>query len=145
MLSIFPALLTYKLVAPLILRLALGVIFLNFGWTKLKRQKNDKAAFFDTIGLKPGIVYVWVIALIEILTGLFLIVGFLTQIAALVAAVILIIATILKKKYPSSLESSKSFLILALIVAVSLLFTGAGFYSISLGSFNLPLSFDLPL
>ena len=40
MLSIFPALLTYQLAAPLILRLTLGAIFFNFGFTKLGRQKN---------------------------------------------------------------------------------------------------------
>ena len=57
MLSIFPALLTYRLVAPLILRLTLGVIFANFGWTKLRRQKSEKVVFFETMGL-TGIAYV---------------------------------------------------------------------------------------
>ena len=134
MLSIFPFLLTYQLVAPLILRLTLGAIFVDFGWAKLGRQKTEKVAFFETIGLKPGITYVWLIALIEIATGLLLIAGFLTQIVALIAGIIMIISIVLKKKYPTSFESSSCFLIVCMVIALSLLLTGPGFFA-----------FDLPL
>ena len=134
MLSIFPFLLSYQLAAPLILRLTLGVIFVDFGWAKLKKQKIEKVAFFETIGLKPGIAYVSTIALIEIAIGLLLITGFLTQIAALVAGIILIISVLLKKKYPGSFESSSCLLIVCLVITLSLLLTGPGF-----------LAFDLPL
>lgn len=134
MLSIFPALLTYQLLAPTLLRLTLGIVFVNFGFTKIGRQKAEKIVFFETIGLNPGIAYVWVIALIEIVTGLFLVAGFLTQIAALVSVVILAIAFLLKKKHPLSLESGSGFLILCLVIALSLLLTGPGFFA-----------FDLPL
>ena len=102
MLSLFPTLLTYQLLAPTLLRLALGFVFVNFGFTKIGRQKTQKRLFFETIGFRPGIAYVWAIALIEIVAGLFLIAGFLTQIAALVSAIIVAIAILLKKKHPSS-------------------------------------------
>ena len=134
MLSIFPFLLSYKLLAPFILRLTLGAIFVDYGWAKINRQKAEKVAFFETIGLKPGLTYVWIIALIEIATGLLLAVGFLTQIAALIAAIILIISILLKKKDPASFESSSCLFIVCLIISLSLLLTGAG-----------SLAFDLPL
>lgn len=134
MLSIFPFLLSYHLVAPLILRLTLGSIFVDFGWAKLHRQKTEKIAFFENIGLKPGAAYVWVIALIEIVVGLSMIAGFLTQIAALIAAIILAIAIFLKRKHPLSFKSSLCLLIVCLVIALSLLLTGPGF-----------MAFDLPL
>ncbi len=134
MLSIFPALLTYKLIAPLILRLTLGSIFVNFGWTKLGRQKAGKIVFFEKINLKPGIFYVWLIAIVEIIAGLLLIAGLFTQIAALVSGIILLIAIFLKRKQPLSFESSLCLLIVCLVIALSLMFTGPGF-----------LAFDLPL
>jgi putative oxidoreductase len=134
MLSVFPFLLTYQLAAPLLLRLTLGLILANFGWTKLRRQKAEKAAFFETIGLRPGIIWVWIIALVEIVAGLFLIAGFLTQIAALTAAIILIAAIFLKKKHPASFESGLCLLSICLVIALSLLLTGPGFFA-----------FDLPL
>lgn len=134
MLSVFPFLLTYQLAAPLILRLTLGAIFVNFGWVKLHRQKTEKAAFFEKIGLKPGRLYLWVIAIIEIAAGLLLIIGLFTQVAALVAAVISLIAVFLKRKQPLSFESSLCLLIVCLIIALSLMLTGPGFFA-----------FDLPL
>jgi putative oxidoreductase len=134
MLTIFPSLLTLQLIAPFLLRITIGLIFTNFGKTKLGRQKKEKAAFFESIGLRPGLTFVWAIGLIEIITGLLFIVGFLTQIASVIAIIILLTALLLKKKHPESFESSCGYLILCLIVAISLMFTGPGF-----------LAFDLPL
>lgn len=84
--------------------------------------------------MKPGLVYVFVIGIVEMIAGIFLVAGFLTQIAALVVVIILLGALYLKKKYPTSFESSSGYLFLCLVIALSLLFTGPGF-----------LAFDLPL
>lgn len=134
MLSVFPFLLSYKLIAPLILRLTLGVIFVDYGWSKLHRQKKEKLEMFEKIGLKPGLTYVWIIAIIEIVVGLFLIFGFLTQVATLLASIIIAVAIFIKIKQPLSLESSLCLLIVCLVIALSLLLTGPGFFA-----------FDLPL
>ncbi|HEY9584454.1 MAG TPA: DoxX family protein [Candidatus Paceibacterota bacterium] len=134
MLSIFPFLLSYKLLAPFILRITLGLIFVNYGWAKINRQKDEKVSMFEKMGLKPGLTYVWIVAAIEIIVGLLMIVGLWTQVAALIALIILAIALILKKKQPESLESSNGLLIICLVIALSLLFTGPGSWA-----------FDMPL
>lgn len=132
MLSVFPTLLIFQFMAPTILRLTLGVIFVNFGWTKIGRQRQDKALFFEAIGMKPGLTYVWIVGLIEIIIGIFFISGFLTQIASLIAIIILIISIKLKKAHPSSFESSNGYLWLCLIIAVSLIISGPGWMAIDL-------------
>jgi len=133
MLSIFPELLTYQLLAPLMLRLVIGFIFIDFGWSKVTRQRAQKAVFFESINLKPGVLFVWIIGIIEILAGLFLLAGFMTQIGALISSIILLISLFLKKKHPDSFESSFGYLFLCLIIALSLLVSHPGFYSIDLG------------
>ncbi len=134
MLAVFPTLLTFQMVSPVILRIALGLIFIDFGWAKMRRQRSDKVAFFDSIGLRPGLYFVLAVGAVEILAGLFLLIGLFTQVASLVSSIILAISIYLKKRHPDKFESSLGFLSLALIVSLSLIFTGPGF-----------LSFDLPL
>lgn len=131
-LSIFPSLLLFQYYAPLILRVALGVIFVDFGWAKLTTQKTEKARFFDSIKLKPGNTFVWIIALTEIVSGIFLIAGFLTQIGALVVIIISLASLYLKKKYPSSFASSFGFLFLIFIISLSLILTGPGKFALDL-------------
>lgn len=134
MLNIFPDLLAFGLVAPVLLRVSLGVIFLNFGWRKLTNDREQKAALFETLGLRPGAQYARAVGIIELLAGICLIVGFLTQIAALVTLIISIGAYYLKGKQPNQIENSKRFFFLLFVISLSLLFSGAGFFA-----------FDLPL
>jgi len=132
MLSLFPDLIAYGLIGPLILRAALGIIFFDFGWTKLGQQKEVKAALFESLGLKPGSVFVLIFGVLELAAGALLIVGLFTQGAAFFAALISLAAAALKKRRPESLESSFGFLVLCFIIALSLLFTGAGFLAFDL-------------
>ncbi|OHA18992.1 MAG: hypothetical protein A3C08_00635 [Candidatus Taylorbacteria bacterium RIFCSPHIGHO2_02_FULL_47_18] len=134
MLSVFPDLLAFWLLAPFLLRVALGLVFVNFGLHKLGRGRADKTAFFESLGWKPGEYFAFGFGAIELIAGLLLIVGLYTQIAALVVALILLCALILKKKVPHGIESSRGFLALLFIIALSLLVLGAGLFA-----------FDLPL
>jgi|SRR3989344_2803316 len=129
MLSVFPDLLAYGLIAPVLLRLALGVTFLRFGWGKLRGDKEKKASFFEALGLRPGKHYCLALALIELAVGILLVVGLYTQVAALVAAIISGVAYHLKAKHSAHMENSRSTFFLLTIIGISLLFLGAGFWA----------------
>jgi putative oxidoreductase len=66
-----------------ILRIVLGIIFVPHGWSKLSGGVGNVAAGFASIGVPAPTLSAWVITLIELVGGLFLIVGFLTQIVGL--------------------------------------------------------------
>jgi uncharacterized membrane protein YphA (DoxX/SURF4 family) len=134
MLSVFPGLLAFGLFAPLLLRIVTGFVFLRFGWSKLSSDKENKSAFFESIGWKPGSYFAFGFGVLEIIIGCSLIAGFYTQISALAATLILLGALAIKRKHSEQFESSTGFLFLLLIISISLLVSGAGLFA-----------FDLPL
>ncbi|MEK7207938.1 MAG: DoxX family protein [Patescibacteria group bacterium] len=133
MLNPLPDLLAFGLLAPFLLRVTLGLVFLDFGWNKLRR-KDEKAAFFESLGWRPGARYALVLGIVEVVCGLALLVGVYTQIAALAAAVILAGALYLKQKHREKWPHDRRLFLLLLVISLSLIFSGAGF-----------LAFDLPL
>jgi putative oxidoreductase len=134
MLSVFPNLFTYSMLAPFILRVVVGVIFLELGYLKLGKEKSTWSMFFQTIHFRPSHLFVALLATIEIVAGAFLVVGYLTQIAALVMAVILFAEAYVELRDGSLLKRDVVFYTLLLVICVSLLLTGAGAFA-----------FDLPL
>lgn len=131
-LSVFPDLLTYGLFAPLILRLTLGFILLYFALLKVTSDRASKIASFESLGMRPGNVFVSIVGGIELVTGLLLIFGLYTQVAALASAALMLAATIIKARRRDALPNDIEFYILLLAVSVSLLFLGAGFFAIDL-------------
>jgi len=134
MLSVFPNLLNYNVLAPFILRLAVGIIFLELGYLKLGKEKSSWKMFFETIHFKPSSFFVLLLAVIEIIAGAFLVVGYLTQLAALVMAIILLAEAYVELQDGALLKRDIVFYTLLLVICVSLILTGAGAYA-----------FDLPL
>lgn len=134
MLSIFPDLLTYGLLAPFILRIVVGVIFLDLGYLKLGKEKTAWNLFFQTIHFKPSNIFVAILATIEIVSGAFLIAGYLTQVVALVMAIVLFAEAYVELRDGTILKRDIVFYILLLAICLSLLLTGAGAFA-----------FDLPL
>ncbi|OGF69268.1 hypothetical protein A3H65_00350 [Candidatus Giovannonibacteria bacterium RIFCSPLOWO2_02_FULL_45_14] len=112
MLSVFPQLFFLEQIAPFILRLALGAIFVTRGYRKLKGE--DKSARTK------------VIIAIELGAGILLLVGFLTQIGAIVIALDRFGALWKNKFQNCELDFT------LLIVAVSLIFLGPGILSVDL-------------
>ena len=133
-LNVFPNLLTYSELAPFILRLVVGIIFLELGYLKLGKEKSAWDMFFQTIHFKPSYVFVALLAIVEIVSGAFLVVGYLTQIAALVMAIILFAEAYVELRDGTLLKRDIVFYTLLLVICVSLLLTGAGAFA-----------FDLPL
>ena len=134
MLSIFPDLLTYNLLAPLILRVTLGLLFISLGYLELTREQNRWRIIFETIRFKPAAFWTKLFGVIEIVGGALLVIGLFTQIAALLFALISLAECYIENRAPVVLKRNIVFYVLIFVIALSLLFTGAGF-----------LAFDLPL
>ncbi len=133
MINAFGDLLSYSAFSPLILRVALGLFFIYFS---IKKFKNTEQAsgFFESINFKPGKFFSVVFALLEGVGGLLLVIGLWTQIVVLIFAAILLGTLFIKWRAPEKLPGSIGYYFLLFIIAISLIFTGAGF-----------LAFDLPL
>ncbi|MBU6390184.1 DoxX family membrane protein [Patescibacteria group bacterium] len=132
MLSVFPILLSYNMAVPFVFRLVSGVLFLAFGYLNFSRRRHEKSAAFERARLRPGAFWLSVLAVVEIAAGVFLFVGFYLQIAAAILSVLALIALIAKSKNADAIKPSAGFLFLLLLITVSLLFLGPGFYSIDL-------------
>jgi len=114
-LSTFPELLTFGLFAPLILRLTAGLFILYRGSERYKKPYQITSVFY-------------------FISGILLILGFYTQIAAILALLVLKFDFYTDKKI--GLISREKFILQVVvnIIVISLLFTGPGFFA-----------FDLPL
>lgn len=134
MLSLFPGLLTYQLVAPFVLRVALGLLFLNLGYLELTREQSRWRRVFETIRFKPIVFWAKAFGAIEIFGGALLIIGLFTQGAALLFCVISLAEFWIESREPVILKRSLFFYGLVFAISLSLLFSGAGFWA-----------FDLPL
>jgi len=120
--SLFPSLLTYGLVGPLIIRVVLGITLTYAGYQKIKGRGTSSGSNTVIYGVA------------EIAIALFLVIGLFTQLAALLNAIILVIKLGFKAREGKFLSDGINYYILLLTMAISLMFTGAGF-----------LAFDLPL
>ncbi len=134
MLSLFPNLLTYEMFAPFLLRVVLGFVFITLGYLKLKKEKVRWNLLFEALRLKPSHLWTKIFGYIEIVGGGALIVGFSTQLVAILFACINLFELYIENKESTLLKRDLVFYLLLTTIAVSLVFTGPGFFA-----------FDLPL
>ena len=122
MLSIFPSLLSYQELSPFLIRIVLAITIGYFGYKLIasRKQNSDKKLL--------------VLGVVQIILGILVLLGLYTQLAALIIAIILLVKLILKAMNKELLTDGINYYILLLVMAVSLLFTGAGW-----------CGFDLPL
>lgn len=134
--SVFPQFFTYSALAPLILRLVLGVIFVRHGYPKLFKNFSGTVQFFESINIKPAKFFAVIVGISEFFGGLALILGIFTQIAALlIAAVMIVDAVYVKKiKFKKGLIDGYELDLILLAAALALVFLGPGVFA-----------FDLPL
>ena len=128
----FPDLLVLEHLAPLILRVVLGFIILNVGYLKFKSELPRWRIFMEAFGFKHRGELVKALGVVEIVSGVMLIVGFYTQIAALVLAILAFIELFAEQKESVLVKRDMVFYILVFAIALSLLFTGAGAFSLDL-------------
>ena len=132
MLNTFPNLLNFSLLAPLILRVVLGLIFINLGYIELTSEKKRWAAFFETVHLKPATIFVILMGLFEIVGGFFLIAGFMTQVTALVFSIMTFGEFYAEYREETLLKRDVIFYLLIFAISLSLLLSGAGIFAIDL-------------
>ncbi|MEK7157490.1 MAG: DoxX family protein [Patescibacteria group bacterium] len=130
MLNTFPSLLTFSLLAPLILRVVLGLIFINLGYLELTVEKKRWTKFFETVHLKPAKMFVIIMGLAEIIGGFFLLTGFMTQIVALVFSIITFGEFYAEYREETLLKRDLIFYLLIFAISLSLLLSGAGLFAI---------------
>ena len=132
MLNPFPDLLMYSFIAPFILRVLLGLIFVDLGVLKLRSEKEGWLTSFETLGLRPADLFVSIYALLQIVGGLLLLIGLWTQVAALAFAIFSGIELYVEWKARDILKRDMVFYLLIFVISLSLLLTGAGKYAIDI-------------
>lgn len=128
----FPALLSFSLLAPTLLRITLAVFIIMLGSSKLRKQNKGIAGFFESLGFRPTAYYIKILAVVEIVMGAALLVGFLTQIAALIVAIITFVSLLVTIRHPETELEKASLYTLFFVISISLVFTGAGLLAIDL-------------
>lgn len=122
----FPFLLEFSFFAPLLLRLALGLYVLAIGFSAMHKNIPSEA--------KPALTPLQMIfRALFIIAGISLILGLYLQISAILVA-ILMLSALADKRARLTTELGRTELSLLLVIALSLIVTGAG-----------PFAFDLPL
>ena len=134
MLNPFPELLNFAILGPFILRVILGLIFIDLGILKFKVEKGRWLAAFEVLHLRPTEVFVPLYGLLQVVGGAMLIVGAYTQVASLAFVIFTGLELFVEWKAQDVLKRDITFYILILGISLSLLLTGAGAYA-----------FDLPL
>lgn len=133
MLNPFPEILFLEPLAPFILRVTAGIIFLLIGYSHLTKERREGIA--SDLEVKWGVVgtySAWIFGGAEVLVGISLILGFLTQIGAIIGGIAALKLLWFRKIYPRLAPDSSAFYTLLLAICLSLLFTGAGAFAIDL-------------
>jgi uncharacterized membrane protein YphA (DoxX/SURF4 family) len=118
--------------APTIIRITVGTLFIILGYEKYTIHKNKLADFLNSIRINPAKTVVQFLGGVEIVIGILLIVGAITQIAALIALIISLVSFVLALKEPDLNLRKPTVYLLTMAICFSLLLTGAGFLAIDL-------------
>lgn len=132
MTSVFPFLLSYLLFAPTFLRIVVGLYFFSFGYQALFGEYDRKISFFRNSGLWPAPLFLYSIALVEIICAVLIFSGALTQVAAGILAVIAATAGIIKMKNPDADLREVDIYTLLTAILFSLMITGPGYIAVDL-------------
>ncbi|MDB5238780.1 MAG: hypothetical protein JWO00_115 [Candidatus Parcubacteria bacterium] len=120
MLSLFPSLLTYRQAGPFIIRVLLGITLAYFGYLKVMKRGTSSGSNSVRYGI------------LEIFISVFLVIGLYTQLAAMLNALILLIKLVFKAKEKALFSDGINYYVLLLVMAISLIFTGAGMFAFDL-------------
>jgi putative oxidoreductase len=80
----------------LVLRLAVGLVFIAHGWNHIfgGGKIAGTARWFDSLGMRPGIMHAWTASLTELGAGALLVVGLLTPLAGAGVVGVMLVAWI---------------------------------------------------
>jgi len=125
--------LQYKTIAPFVLRIFLGIVFLHAGLSKLLIRGTESFAASATFFPYP-LIWAWFVITIEIIGGFFLIIGLFTKWSSIPLATIMTVAV-------TTLWLSKGFYatyaaLLGATGCIVLFILGAGIYSLERAAFG---------
>jgi len=132
MLNPFPELLTYSFFAPFILRVVVGLIFVDLGMLKFRGEKERWLASFETLNLRPADLLLSLYAALQIIGGIMLLVGLWTQVAALAFVIFTGTELYIEWKAREILKRDLVFYALIFAISLTLLLTGAGAFAIDI-------------
>ena len=115
----------------LLLRLALGLIFIVHGWPKVKNVKMT-SQHFESMGFKPGNLWGPIVAFVEFIGGLAVFFGIFAQVAALGLALNMLVALFWKIGKGQGLIGGFELDLILLASALAVVFLGAGAYAVVL-------------
>ena len=123
---------TWGDVSPLVLRLALGVVFAYHGYDKYLMGVDGVSGFLGSIGIPMATFFAVVLIIVELIGGLFMIFGLFTHWVAKSFVVVSIVAfiTVHVGNGFSIGDGGYEYIITLLAVSISLMITGAGKYSL---------------
>jgi uncharacterized membrane protein YphA (DoxX/SURF4 family) len=135
MLNPFPDLLFLSLLAPFLIRITVGALFIWVGYSYLFREREAVAVALERRWPRRAMLFILFGGIFDVIAGIFLVAGFLTQIAAIAGMLIAIDALFVKwlyKDLDGVAKYSRPFYILIFIVSLSLLLSGAGAFAVDL-------------
>lgn len=132
MLNPFPELLTYTIIAPFLLRVVVGVIFIDLGGMLFRNEKNSFIEAFKILRIPNPKKAVKILGIVEIIGGISLVLGAYTQISALILSLITLKELYIEYRDPNILKRNIVFYVLLFTITVSLLLTGAGAFAIDI-------------
>jgi uncharacterized membrane protein YphA (DoxX/SURF4 family) len=134
MLNPFPELLYYSMLAPFILRVVAGFIFIDLGILAFKTERTRWIVSLTAIRIPNPKLAVKILGLVQLVCGFMFIIGYYTQIAGIILAILTFAEAFIEYKEPAMLKRNIVFYIMLFAITLSLVFSGAGSFA-----------FDLPL
>lgn len=119
----------YKDLAPLLLRIGVGLIFIVAGWGKLNGIEGT-ADFFGNIGIPLPAIMAWVVAIVEFVGGIMVLVGYRIQLPALLLAFTMLVAIITTKLGGDEVFRAMRLDLMLLLASLALTFMNSGSYSV---------------
>ena len=132
MLNPFNELLDFQAFAPILLRLAVSIFFIILGYQKYSTHKEHLALFLESIKINPSSLVVRILGGVEIVIGVLFLLGFVTQIAAIVGFIISFVSFVIAIRQPELKLRTPFEYAFVCAICVSLLFTGAGIFAVDL-------------
>jgi len=119
----------FRDLAPLLLRIGVGLIFIHAGWGKLTGIEGTQQ-FFGNIGIPMAGIMAWIVALVELVGGLLVLVGFRIHIPALLLASVMVVAIITTKIGGDDVFRAMRLDLLLLLTCLALVITGSGKHAV---------------
>jgi len=132
MLNPFPEFLNYAPLAPFLLRIVVGFIFLELGVLKFKSEKSRWMQSFETLGLNPATFFVPLYGFLQVAGGVMFLLGLYTQVAALGFVIFTGLELYVEWRAGAVLKRDLTFYLLLFVISLSLLLTGAGAFALDL-------------